>query len=207
MENEKVSASELQSRTRADALHVRALERTRMFFKSLDLRALEEMRVGLELAPEQIGVVIDVYQRALDEERRNDDVMRRASTPMMKTSRRAVPMSSPNIAFKNTRFTITQTLKTKFRAERLFIAPPLGETAAMWLIHDVLVDDKTQFAQNGDLPGDMFLSTAIDSFVSYDTGSKFEIVATYIGERLDARFSGGFLGMQDDASKESAAEV
>lgn len=201
MDNEKDTAEA--------EMHVNALDKTRTFFKSLDLRALDEMRVGLELAPEQLGVVIDVYLRALEGARATKASGERAMQPRIPYSRRAMPMSMvcEDVAIQGKQFTVTQTVEKRFRPERMFIAPPIGETAAAWIIHDVRVDDETQLAQSGDLPGDMFGSSAIDSFVSFNTGVKFEIVATYIGERSNVRFFGGFLGTQEDAAKESAAEV
>ena len=204
MENEKD--------TIAVEMHTRALDKTRAFFKALDLRALDEMRVGLELAPEQLSVVIDVYLRALEGERVVQSRYRvptlaAAPPEVLIVSRLPVPMSSVGFNARGERFTVTQTLKKPYKPDRMFIAPPSGESAAEWIVHDVLVDGKTQFAQAGELPGDMFLSSAIDSFVSFDTGTKFEIVASYVGEKPAAPFFGGFLGRQDDSAKDHAAEV
>ena len=56
--------------------------------------------------------------------------------------------------------------------------------AADWIIHDLRVDDRTQFVQPGDLPGDMFSVSAIDSFVKIEpcpTGRAIELDVTYIG--------------------------
>jgi hypothetical protein len=62
-----------------------------------------------------------------------------------------------------------------------------GDTAggaADWLVEDLRVNGRTQFAQPGPIPGDMFSTTAIDSFVKIEpceAGNAIEIDVNYIG--------------------------
>jgi hypothetical protein len=76
-----------------------------------------------------------------------------------------------------------------------------GDTAggaADWIVNDLRVDGRTQFRQSGDIPGDMFSTVAIDSFVAIETcpaGSAIEIDVSYIGlnergETFKARLEG-----------------
>lgn len=70
--------------------------------------------------------------------------------------------------------------------------------ASNWTVNDIRVNDRSQFAQAGDVPGDMFATHAVDGFVTWDTcltGNRIEIVATYIGDKAEgecfvARFEG-----------------
>lgn len=67
--------------------------------------------------------------------------------------------------------------------------------AADWIVNDLRVDGTSQFAQQGDLPGDMFSTSAIDSFVRFQAGKQIEIEVTYIGlEAEGARFAATFFG-------------
>lgn len=59
---------------------------------------------------------------------------------------------------------------------------------ADWIVNDLRINEKTQFHQSGDIPGDLFSTKAIDSFIKLDVcaaGSKIEFDVTYIG--LDER--------------------
>lgn len=56
--------------------------------------------------------------------------------------------------------------------------------AADWIVNDLRVNGRSQFFQSGDIPGDMFATTAIDTFVKIepcDPGLAFEVDVTYIG--------------------------
>jgi hypothetical protein len=56
--------------------------------------------------------------------------------------------------------------------------------AADWIINDIKIAGKSQFIQSGDIPGDLFATKAIDSFIKIEActpGVMFEIIATYIG--------------------------
>ncbi len=56
--------------------------------------------------------------------------------------------------------------------------------AADWVVNDIKVDGKSQFLQSGDIPGDLFASNAVNSFIRFGAarkGSAVELIATYIG--------------------------
>jgi hypothetical protein len=62
-----------------------------------------------------------------------------------------------------------------------------------WTIDDIHVHGKSQFAQAGAIPGEMFAPDAIDNFVAFDavqTAMNFAIKATYRGGNPRGRFFG-----------------
>ena len=67
-----------------------------------------------------------------------------------------------------------------YRPERIV----LGGTPANWLINDIKVGNRSQLSQAGELPGEAFANTAIDTFVSFETvqtAMDFVIQVTFIG--------------------------
>ncbi len=75
--------------------------------------------------------------------------------------------------------------RVAFRPERVFIsAAGTSGGAADWIVNDIKIGNRSQFSQSGDVPGDMFASTAIDGFVSFETAQTamdVVMVVTYIG--------------------------
>jgi hypothetical protein len=71
--------------------------------------------------------------------------------------------------------------------------------AAAWLINDISIGNRSQFAQAGSLPGDMFSSSSIDSFVSFDTcqtAMDVTVSVTYEGDiPAGCPFYGSMLGL------------
>jgi hypothetical protein len=56
--------------------------------------------------------------------------------------------------------------------------------AADWIVNDIKIGNESQFAQSGDVPGDMFATNAIDTFVRFkaaQTAMDVVVVVTYIG--------------------------
>jgi hypothetical protein len=56
--------------------------------------------------------------------------------------------------------------------------------AADWIFNDIKVGNVSQFVQSGDVPGDLFATNAIDTFVRFSpvqTAMDFVFVVTYIG--------------------------
>ncbi len=95
-----------------------------------------------------------------------------------------VPISSSTPVPPLTKTTITvRAQSAPFQTERFEIddgATPGG--AADWIVHDLRVDEQSQFAQTGDIPGDMFAIAAIDSFIKpWEEGHTIEIDVTYVG--------------------------
>lgn len=65
--------------------------------------------------------------------------------------------------------------------------------SAEWEIEDIHVHGKSQFAQVGAIPGEMFSPDAVDNFVAFNTvqtAMNFAIKATYRGKNLRGRFFG-----------------
>lgn len=88
------------------------------------------------------------------------------------------------------------TLRNELSELRARKAPTCG--AGDWEILDITIGNKSQFAQAGALPGDMFSNLAIDSFVSFDTAQTAMdvcVTVTYRGPHKEGvPFSGGMLG-------------
>jgi hypothetical protein len=56
--------------------------------------------------------------------------------------------------------------------------------AADWIVNDVKIGNRSQFVQSGDVPGDLFATNAIDTFVRFEsaqTAMDVVVVVTYIG--------------------------
>lgn len=74
--------------------------------------------------------------------------------------------------------------------------------AADWLVNDIRIDGKSQFIQAGDIPGDVFATNAVSSFVCFEAATAsavVEIVVTYIGENAaGCPFYGAFTGPEYD---------
>jgi hypothetical protein len=73
-----------------------------------------------------------------------------------------------------------------WRCER-FVISNAGTAggAADWIVNDIKIGNRSQFVQSGDVPGDMFATNAIDTFVSFETAQTamdVVVVVTYIGQ-------------------------
>ena len=70
--------------------------------------------------------------------------------------------------------------------------------AADWIVNDIKVGNQSQFVQSGDVPGDMFATNAIDTFVRFQTAQTamdVVVVVTYIGlNESGVPFFGAMLG-------------
>jgi hypothetical protein len=67
--------------------------------------------------------------------------------------------------------------------------------SADWIVNDIRINGISQFHQSGDVPGDLFSNSAIDSFVKFQPGAHIELVVTYIGLNEDGCcFSARLLG-------------
>jgi len=72
-----------------------------------------------------------------------------------------------------------------WRCER-FVISNAGTAggAADWIVNDIKIGNRSQFVQSGDVPGDMFATNAIDTYVSFETAQTamdVVVVVTYIG--------------------------
>jgi hypothetical protein len=112
-----------------------------------------------------------------------------------RADRVVLPMSSGTNILPNTSAQITaRPQNVAFRPERLII----GGTPADWIVNDIKVGNRSQFSQSGDVPGEMFAATTIDSFVSFETvqtAMDFVVLVTFVGSsESGAPFVCGVLG-------------
>ena len=98
-----------------------------------------------------------------------------------RADRVVLPMSSGVNILPNTSAQITsRPQNVAFRPERLII----GGTPGDWIVNDIKVGNRSQFSQSGDVPGEMFAATTIDSFVSFETvqtAMDFVVLVTFVG--------------------------
>ncbi len=101
--------------------------------------------------------------------------------PPDRADRILLPMSSGVNILPNTSAQITsRPQNVAFRPERIII----GGTPGDWIVNDIKVGNRSQFSQSGDVPGETFASTAIDSFVSFETvqtAMDFVMLVTFVG--------------------------
>ena len=108
---------------------------------------------------------------------------------------RVMPMKTDLRVKPNLTAQITETCTQSLQVFQFLI-----EDGIDWLIHDLRVDGQSLFQQKGDIPGDMFASDAITSFVDFGVfraDSRVEIQATYIGADPEGKaFVGEFRGQE-----------
>jgi hypothetical protein len=70
--------------------------------------------------------------------------------------------------------------------------------SADWIVNDIKIGNVSQFVQSGDVPGDLFATNAIDTFVRFapaQTAMDVVVVVTYIGlNESGAPFFGAMVG-------------
>lgn len=100
-----------------------------------------------------------------------------------------LPLSSAAPCLPTKSYQITAQTFESFWPNRLVISAagtPGG--AADWVVHDIKIAGKTQFARAGDLPGDTFAANAPQFSTDFDVlhaRMKAHLVVTYIGPNLD----------------------
>lgn len=90
-----------------------------------------------------------------------------------------LPMSSAGAVTSSATIT-ARPQNVAYRPERII----LGGTPANWTINDIKVGNRSQLSQAGELPGEAFANTAIDTFVSMETvqtAMDFVMQVTFIG--------------------------
>ena len=111
-------------------------------------------------------------------------IFRRLSKNAM--SSEVIPLSTGVAVLPSKSAMITvRAQRRAFRPQRMFVsAAGTSGGAADWIVNDIKIAGQSQFAQAGDLPGDMFATSSIDSFVKFDVAKPLEdvqVVVTYIG--------------------------
>jgi len=170
-----------------------AIKATSDLLVSIDIKRVDTLRQRLELPPECLGFVAEIYAAIL-------------AAPFGEL-REVLPLSTVHVvdgkrqcvAVKPTQsVTIKATPKVPFRPEKLLVSNAgTSAGAADWIVNDVRLDGQTVFLQSGDVPGDLFASNAVDSFIAWGECSKsMEIDVTYIGlnEEAGCPFFGSAVG-------------
>lgn len=170
------------------------LEGTRRFLERVDVKSLDELRKSLELPPETLGALIEIHAKKIAESEQVPSFARRD----------VLPLSSEKYIRPGETAEITaRPQRVAFRPERIFVSDacdeyrgpwwkrlwpwyksPVGKGASDWIIHDIKIGNRSQFSQAGSIPADMFRSSAIDSFVTFDTcqtAMDFKIIVEYVG--------------------------
>lgn len=199
-------AAERTERTRKAAL-----DATRTFLERVDVKALDEMRKSFDLPAEALGALLEVHAKKFAE-------LEAPKPSRAATSREVLPLSSAVRVKHGQCAEITaRPQRVAFRPERVFVsnscieykapwwkrlwpwykAPQLNG-ASDWLIHDIKIGNRSQFSQAGSIPADMFLSTAIDSFVTFEvaqTAMDIKVIVEYIGAHPEGQcFYGSMIG-------------
>ena len=137
-----------------------------------------------EFAPSQMGpggVLVD----APPPTRANRDILPMSTgVPILPTQSAQITGRPQTIVFSINRFLISN-------------AGTAGG-AADWIVNDIKIGNRSQFVQSGDVPGDLFATNAIDTFVRFDTAQTamdVVVVVTYIGlNECGAPFFGAMVG-------------
>jgi hypothetical protein len=121
-----------------------------------------------------------MHPRAVLVEQRQPGFANREVLPMGSGTQNIPPGFSTQITSRPQR--------VAFRPERVFVSSfgtaLGGGGAADWTINDIKIGNRSQFSQAGDVPGDMFATTSIDSFVTFETAQTamdVVLIATYNG--------------------------
>jgi hypothetical protein len=146
-----------------------AAKATTDLLKAIDIKRVDEIRRGFELPPECLGFVAEIYAALL-------------AAPAGRRHE-ILPMSSGKPLLPNETINLKGIVKSPFLPERLLLSNAgTAGGAADWIIRDIRVDGRTVFKSSGAVPGDMFSTTAIESFVIWrECREAMELDMTYIG--------------------------
>ena len=113
----------------------------------------------------------------------------REMAPPDMANRQVLPMNTGTtpVPQNSTAQITSRPQRVAFRPERIFVSSNDiggGGSAANWIINDITIGNRSQFAQSGALPGDMFSNVSIDSFVTFETAQTamdVVMIVTYQG--------------------------
>jgi len=96
------------------------------------------------------------------------------SPPAEQAQRQTLPMNTGGAVVTTTVAALitSRPQRQAFRPERVFVSnasSPTSTLGADWLLNDISIGNRSQYVQAGSLPGDIFQSTAIDSYVTFET--------------------------------------
>jgi hypothetical protein len=145
---------------------------------------VRDHRLGAEAA--LIGAALDGGGGFADLQPRA--YLREMDPPSM-ANRQVLPMNTGTtpVPIASTAQITSRPQRVAFRPERVFVSSTdIGGSgsAANWIVNDITIGNRSQFAQSGALPGDMFSNVAIDSFVTFETAQTamdVVMIVTYQG--------------------------
>jgi hypothetical protein len=113
----------------------------------------------------------------------------REMDPPTMANRQVLPMNTGTtpVPIASTAQITSRPQRVAFRPERVFVSASDiggGGSAANWIVNDITIGNRSQLAQSGALPGDMFSNVAIDSFVTFETAQTamdVVMIVTYQG--------------------------
>ena len=120
--------------------------------------------------------------------------------PPTRANRDILPMSTGVPILPTQSAQITGRPQTMVFSINRFLISNAGTAggAADWIVNDIKIGNRSQFVQSGDVPGDLFATNAIDTFVRFDTAQTamdVVVVVTYIGlNECGAPFFGAMVG-------------
>jgi len=118
--------------------------------------------------------------------------------------RHIIPLNSNKALMPSETFSITARVQPdSLLLDRLTISDAgTSGGASDWIVNDIKINTRSQFAKCGDVPGDMFTSKVIDRFVHFDVagfGEEISILVTYIGtSTMGCPFFAAITGMEYD---------
>ena len=189
-----------------------ALISTAQLLRKIDIHGIEKMRQHFELPPEALGIITELYCMMLV----SPAGMRRAPMPISNLfdviDGKHVPVKAidgvPGTKLLQGKMrTVRAKPRQPFTPVRLIIGNT-GEGTKMLVIDDIRIDGRTQFLQAGGIPGDMFQSTSIDSFVHFqECKEMIEIDVTYVGDNPNGvDVLGAFIGITNGTPSELLIE-
>jgi hypothetical protein len=106
-----------------------------------------------------------------------------AVAPVQRLGRQSMPLNSGETRIRPGQRAeiVSRPQQAALNVERILIPDAI---ATDFLIHDIRIGGQAQFAQEGALPGDMFATTAVETFVSFETiqiAMDFVIEVEYVG--------------------------
>lgn len=192
-----------------------ALISTAQLLRKIDIHGIEKMRVHFELPPEALGILTELYCMMLVSPRG----MKRVPMPISSTAdvidgkhvsliEVVDGVRRPSVKlFPGKMRTVRAKPLGTILPQRLIISNA-GEGAKALIINDLRIDGKSQFAQAGDIPAEMFRHDCLDSFTSLKECSELlEIDVTYIGTNQDGvDMYGALVGITDGIPSELLIE-
>jgi hypothetical protein len=204
MSNFHINVTEISEEDRK-----RALSATEEFLKKIDVQQIDQMRRRFELPPESIGFLVDLYVSKLNQPFDHRSAFPVSSAGATRANREVLSISTPgpesmldkklpkgNVLPEQI-VSIKMPVKSPFHPSRFMLSNAGTQGgAADWIICDIKFDGKSQFLQSGDIPGDLFATNAVDTFVRWQMcREQAEVIVKYIGtNEMGCPFFGALVG-------------